>query len=70
MQAPDAELPAAAVHHHLAAPDAGWEEHFRFARAASAHAIQHLGNEASMPRDEDVAKAMGQWPEKAMSVTV
>ena len=58
------------VHHHLAAPDAGWEEHFRFARAASAHAIQHLGNEASMPRDEDVAKAMGQWPEKAMSVTV
>ena len=30
-------------------PDVRWDEHFRFARAASAHAIQHLGNEASLP---------------------
>lgn len=58
------------VHHHLAAPEAGWEEHFRFARAASTHAIQHLGNEASMPREEDVAKAMEEWREKPMTVTV
>ncbi len=28
---------------------ADWEEHFRFARAASAYSIQHLGNEASLP---------------------
>ena len=28
---------------------AAGSEHFRFARAASAHAIQHLGNEASLP---------------------
>ena len=26
---------------------ASWEEHFRFARAASAYKIQHLGNEGS-----------------------
>jgi sugar/nucleoside kinase (ribokinase family) len=30
-------------------PSAGWERHFRFARAASAFAIQHLGNEAKLP---------------------
>jgi sugar/nucleoside kinase (ribokinase family) len=30
-------------------PELSWEAHFRFARAASAHSIQHLGNEASLP---------------------
>ena len=30
-------------------PDAPWTQHFRFARAASAFAIQHLGNEAKIP---------------------
>ena len=33
----------------LTSPDLAWDEHFRFARAAAAHAIQHLGNEASLP---------------------
>jgi sugar/nucleoside kinase (ribokinase family) len=33
----------------LSSPDSNWEQHFRFARAASAYAIQHLGNEASLP---------------------
>lgn len=56
------------VHHYLAAPDAGWEAHFRFARAASAHAIQHLGNEASMPRPEDVTAAMAAFAERPGSV--
>lgn len=45
------------VHSYLAAPKADWEHHFRFARAASAHAIQHLGNEASLPTLADVARA-------------
>ena len=40
---------------YLASPDKTWEEHFMFARAASAHAIQHLGNEASLPSLEDIA---------------
>lgn len=52
------------VHHCLANPDAGWEEHFRFARAASAHAIQHLGNEAKLPTLDDVAKAMQEFEQE------
>jgi sugar/nucleoside kinase (ribokinase family) len=37
------------VYSYLVDPDAGWEQHFKFARAAGAHSIQHLGNEASLP---------------------
>jgi hypothetical protein len=35
-------------------PSAPWEAHFRFARAASAHAIRYLGNEARLPTPADV----------------
>ncbi len=35
-------------------PQKDWDSHFRFARAASAHAIQHLGNEASLPSVQDI----------------
>lgn len=31
-----------------------WAEHFRFARAASAYAIQHLGNEESLPTHDNI----------------
>ncbi|MEM6585842.1 MAG: PfkB family carbohydrate kinase, partial [Pseudomonadota bacterium] len=31
-----------------------WTEHFRFARAASAYAIQNLGNEKSLPTHENI----------------
>ena len=37
------------VYSYLARPGKLWEEHFRFARAAAAHKIQHLGNEAGLP---------------------
>lgn len=37
------------IYSFLANPAGTWEDHFRFARAASAHAIQYLGNEASLP---------------------
>ncbi len=37
------------VHSYLARPEKTWDEHFRFARAAAAHKIQHLGNEAGLP---------------------
>ena len=37
------------VYSYLTNPDASWQEHFRFARAASAFKIQHLGNEAGLP---------------------
>ena len=40
-------------------PDAGWDFHFRFARAASAYGVQHLGNEARLPRPADVFATAG-----------
>jgi sugar/nucleoside kinase (ribokinase family) len=42
------------IHSYLANPDRTWEAHFRFARAAAAHKIQHLGNEAGLPTLADV----------------
>ena len=48
----------------MAQPDASWNEHFVFARAASAHSIQHLGNEASLPRLDDIPGVQGRFPEK------
>ncbi|MNN85399.1 ribokinase [compost metagenome] len=46
-------------------PDLPWVEHFTFARAASAHKIQHLGNEAGLPRVEDVERAVMAFTPKA-----
>lgn len=39
---------------YLTRPLARWEDHFRFARAASTHAIQFLGNETKLPSRTDV----------------
>jgi sugar/nucleoside kinase (ribokinase family) len=50
---------------YLERPDAPWREHFEFARAASAHKIQHLGNEAGLPSREDVAAARAAFAEGA-----
>ena len=52
------------VYSAMAQPDASWNEHFVFARAASAHSIQHLGNEASLPRLDDIPGVQGRFPEK------
>ncbi|MGJ0532016.1 sugar kinase [Methylocystis sp.] len=53
---------------YLARPDAPWREHFEFARAASAHKIQHLGNEAGLPSPDDVAAALAAFaPADALS---
>lgn len=38
-------------------PNAPWREHFEFARAASAHKVQHLGNEAGLPSRQDIERA-------------
>jgi sugar/nucleoside kinase (ribokinase family) len=51
------------VYSAMARPDLPWREHFVLARAASAHAIQHLGNEASLPTLEDIARAQATFPE-------
>ncbi|MNU05667.1 hypothetical protein D3C72_2505520 [compost metagenome] len=50
---------------YLNRPEQPWAEHFTFARAASAHKIQHLGNEAGLPKVEDVERAMMGFAAKA-----
>ncbi|HVH76412.1 MAG TPA: sugar kinase [Stellaceae bacterium] len=52
------------VYSWLTDPAASWEDHFRFARAASAHAIQHLGNEASLPTLADIEAARARFAER------
>jgi sugar/nucleoside kinase (ribokinase family) len=42
------------IYSYLSSGDAPWEAHFAFARAASAHAIHYLGNEARLPSLADV----------------
>lgn len=49
----------------LEQPEAGWRAHFEFARAASAHKVQHLGNEAGLPGREDIAIATAEFGEAA-----
>ena len=46
------------MYSYLSRPEAGWDAHFRFARAASAHKIQHLGNEAGLPALGDIEALM------------
>ncbi len=42
------------VYSYLAHPDKNWNAHFEFARAASTHKIQRLGNEAGLPTTTDI----------------
>ena len=51
------------VYSYLARPEKRWAEHFEFARAASAHSVQHLGIEDSLPGLEDIEAAMRSLPE-------
>lgn len=46
---------------YLTRPEGAWEDHFRFARGASAHAIQYLGNEAKLPTVADIAAARSEF---------
>jgi sugar/nucleoside kinase (ribokinase family) len=46
-------------------PDVAWEEHFAFARAASAFKIQHLGNEAGLPTREAITAIRAGYAEAA-----
>jgi sugar/nucleoside kinase (ribokinase family) len=49
------------VHSYLAHPGNSWDDHFRFARAAAAHKIQHLGNEAGLPSLADIDAVRGEF---------
>jgi sugar/nucleoside kinase (ribokinase family) len=42
------------VYSYLADSAKNWEQHFDFARRASAYKIQHLGNEAGLPSLDDI----------------
>jgi sugar/nucleoside kinase (ribokinase family) len=55
------------VYAFLANPFGPWEDHFRFARAASAHAIQYLGNEASLPTLTQINEAHARFDERRES---
>jgi sulfofructose kinase len=52
------------VYSYLIDPHADWELHFKFARAASAHSIQHLGNEASLPTLAQINEAAARFGER------
>jgi len=43
------------IYSYLTGPDKSWAGHLHFARAAAAHKIQHLGNEAGLPSLADIA---------------
>ncbi|OZI40985.1 ribokinase [Bordetella genomosp. 1] len=49
---------------YAARPTLGWAEHFRYARAASAYKIQHLGNEAGLPAQIDVSDTLARFGER------
>ncbi len=57
------------VYSYLSRPDAPWGVHFRFARAASAHAIRYLGNEARLPTVAHVSEIEKRYrPAQALPV--
>jgi sugar/nucleoside kinase (ribokinase family) len=49
----------------MARPEMSWRDHFAFARGASAHAVQHLGNEQSLPTLNDVLAMQTLLPESS-----
>lgn len=50
------------MYSYLARPALPWRDHFAFARGASAHKIQKLGNEAGIPSLSDVDAAIQRFP--------
>jgi len=58
------------VYSYLGDPDSPWERHFKFARAASAHAIQYLGNEASLPTLAQTNEAQARFAERRPELAV
>lgn len=52
------------IYAYLTNPFGAWDDHFRFARAAATHAIQHLGNEASLPSLGDITAIHTRYRER------
>lgn len=53
------------VYAYLSAPSRPWAEHFKFARAASAHSVRFLGIEASLPSRADIEAVQRAYREAA-----
>jgi sugar/nucleoside kinase (ribokinase family) len=49
------------IYSYLANSAKNWEDHFRFAKAASAFKIQHLGNEAGLPTLAEITVAQREF---------
>lgn len=56
------------VYSYLARPVADWADHFAFARAASAHKVQRLGNEAGLPSAADISAVLAEFAPRQMTV--
>jgi sugar/nucleoside kinase (ribokinase family) len=54
------------VYSYLHDQSRSWQEHFAFAQAASAHKIQHLGNEAGLPTLADIAAVRREFEKPPM----
>ncbi|WP_375459569.1 sugar kinase [uncultured Enterovirga sp.] len=52
------------MYSYLARPDLLWQDHFVFARAASSYAVQHLGNERSLPDLRDIDRITAEFRER------
>ncbi|WP_342363402.1 sugar kinase [Terrarubrum flagellatum] len=50
------------VYSYLSDPSAEWRHHFAFARGASTHKIQKLGNEAGLPTRADIERTIQTFP--------
>jgi sugar/nucleoside kinase (ribokinase family) len=58
------------MYSYLTSPETPWEAHFRFARAASAHSIQHLGNETSLPTLSDINETQARFGERRVDLSL
>ncbi|KAA5602350.1 sugar kinase [Blastochloris sulfoviridis] len=58
------------VYSFLAYPGARWEEHFIRARAASANAVQRLGNESKLPTEADIMHMRALYEDDAIPLPV
>ena len=58
------------IYSYLRDPDSPWERHFKFSRAASAYAIQHIGNEASLPNLHDINVTQARFAERAVDTRI
>ena len=59
------------IYSYLTRAGASWETHFRFSRAASAHAVRYLGNESKLPTEADVRAMEARYrPADALAIAV